>query len=104
MHRTDRTGPGHRQPIADELRGIGCGRAGYAQVAVDRGDQPPQPVPIQLILPAQIRQHLRLRHPTDAPVVRNLDVPHHRTVPVPPLRRPQVHAHQQSSNQQHNQA
>jgi hypothetical protein len=97
-HRPDRTGLGHHQPIADKLRGIGCGRVGYAQVAVDRGDQPPQPIPIQLILPAQIRQHLCLRHRADAPVVRKLDVPHHRAVPVPSLRRPQVHAHQQSSN------
>jgi hypothetical protein len=66
VHRPDRTRPGHRQPIADKLRGIGCGRVGYAQVAVDRSDQPPQPVPIQLILPAQIRQHLCLRHRADA--------------------------------------
>ena len=79
-------------------------RVGFTQVAVDRGDQPPHPVPIQLILAAQVRQHLRLRHAADTLVVRELDVPHHRAVPIPALRRPQVHAHQQSRNNHGDQA
>src|SRR6185295_7608797 len=77
---------------------------GFAQVAVDRGDQPPHPVPIQLILAAQVPQHPRLRHAADTLVVRELDVPHHRAVPIPALRRPQVHAHQQSRNNHGDQA
>ncbi len=40
-------------------------------------------------------QHLRLRHPLDSAVVRQLHVPDHTAVGVAPRRRPQVHAHSQ---------
>ncbi len=43
-----------------------------------------QPVAVELVLPAQVEQHLRLRHPVPA-VVRQLHVPHRGAGPVLPL-------------------
>jgi len=54
-----------------------------------------QTVRVEPVLPAQVEQHLRLRRPLHPPVVRELDVAHHRPVSVAALRRPQVHAHTQ---------
>ncbi len=66
---------------------------GQAEVAVDRRDQPHQPVSVQGVLAAQADQHLRLGHSVDAAVVRQLHVAHEAAVLVPALGRPQVHAH-----------
>ena len=61
--------------------------------ARDRRRQPPQPLDVELVLAAEIQQHLGLRDATDAAVVRQLHIAHQRPVLAPPLRRPQVHAH-----------
>src|SRR5512144_2893422 len=66
---------------------------GSPEVAVDRGHQPGQPVPVQPVLTAQVDQHLGLGHVLDPAVARQLDVADHRPVLVPPLGGPQVHAH-----------
>ena len=106
MHRAHRPRAGHREPLTGQLRGIRWRQPGirFAQVTVDRGDQAAQPVPVQLVLPAQVQQHLRLGHPVHPPVVRQLHIPDHRAVPVPPLRGPQVHAHKSTKNHERNQA
>ncbi len=57
-------------------------------VAHDRARQPPQPVEVELVLAAQVEQHLRPRHAADAAVVRQLHVADRRTVLAPPLRPP----------------
>ncbi|CAB4604964.1 unannotated protein [freshwater metagenome] len=64
-----------------------------AEIAVDRPHQPAQPVTIEEVLTAEVQQHLRLRHPVHAAVVRELHVADDRPVTILPLRRPHVHAH-----------
>jgi hypothetical protein len=83
-HRAERPGIGDRQAVADRLPHIARGGVGFAEVAVDRGDQPAQPVRVELVLPAQVQQHLRLRHAVLAVVVRELDVADHAAVRVAP--------------------
>jgi len=65
--------------------------------ARDRRRQPAQPGQIELVLAAEVDQHLCPRDPRDAPVVRQLHVAHQRPVRAPPLRCPQVHAHTTST-------
>ena len=65
----------------------------FAEIAVDRADQPAQTVRIEEVFAAEVQQHLRLGHPFDTPVVSELHVADDRAVTVLPLRRPQVHAH-----------
>ncbi len=68
-HRPERPGVSHGQRVADRLKDV-VGAGGLAEVAVDRRDQPSQPVRVELVLPAEVEQHLRLRHALDPTVVR----------------------------------
>jgi len=103
MHGAHRPRPGHAQPVTGQLPDVRAGGAGgiavgLTQVAVNRGDQPAQPVGVEPVLAAQVGQHLRLRRPRHPPVVRQLHVAHHRPVSIAALRRPQVHAHTQPAS------
>jgi hypothetical protein len=71
-----------------------------AQVAGDRGHQPGQCVPVELVLPAEAVDHPSDRATRDRMtlVVRELDVADHRPIPVGPLDGPQVHACRSTSN------
>jgi hypothetical protein len=62
-------------------------------VAADRAGQPPQPLDVELVLAAEVEQHLRPSHPTQPVVMRQLQIADQRPVLPPPLRRSQVHAH-----------
>jgi hypothetical protein len=77
----------------EQLADLAAGRRLAVRVARDRRRQPPQPVEVEAVLAAQVDQHLGLRDPIDAPVVRQLHVAHHRPILVAPLRRAQIHAH-----------
>ena len=57
-----------------------------------------------MVLTAEVEQDLRLRHSIHPAVMRQLHVSHDRAVPVAPLRRPQVHAHQPTRNHRPDQA
>jgi len=59
---------------------------------IDR-HQPAQTVRIEQVLATEVQQHLRLHHPIDTTIVRDLHVTHDRPIAVLPLRRPQIHAH-----------
>src|SRR5439155_18032539 len=72
--------------------------------ARDRRRQPPQPLDVELVLAAEVQQHLGLRDAADAAVVRQLHVAHQRPVLAPPLRRPQVHAHTTTTSPRQQQA
>ena len=76
----------------------GRDRVGRVQKPGDRRHQPAQRGPVHRLGPAEVVDHLRGRHPgVRMPlVVRQLQVPHHRPVPVRAPRLPQVHAHQSS--------
>ena len=76
---------------AGRRRGVGPVGVGFAEVAVDRADQPAQPVGVEPVLPAQVEQHVRLRRRPDALVVGQGQVAHDRAVLVRPRGRPQVH-------------
>jgi len=78
------------QPRLTHPRGL---LGAVPEMRPDRRGQPPQPVHVDRLDPAQVHQHLRPGRPVDTTVVRQRDVTHHRTVGVPPLREPQVHAH-----------
>jgi len=92
-----------KRPRADHLEPLGrldpaaVFRAGVG-VAADRAGQPPQPLDVELVLTAKVEQHLSARRATLPPVVRQLQIPHHRTVLPSPLRRPQIHAHNCRNN------
>jgi hypothetical protein len=73
-------------------------RAVAGDEARDRRRQPPQRVEVELVLAAEVDQHLGARDPADAAVVRQLHVADHRAVLAPPPRRPQVHAHTDTTN------
>ena len=84
------------QPISGPVRAGRSGRVrpaavGLAEVAVDRADQPAQPVRVEPVFPAQVEQHVRLRRGTDPMVVGQSQVAHDRAVLVAPLGRQQVH-------------
>jgi hypothetical protein len=105
MHRADRARGGHPQPVPDQLGGGSRWlRLRDTEVTVDRGNQAQQPLTIELVLPPEVEQYLRLPHPAHPAVVRQLHIPDHRVVPVLLLRRPQVHAHQPIRNQHRDQA
>jgi hypothetical protein len=61
--------------------------------ARDRRRQPAQRVDVQLVLAAEVQQHLRPRDAIDAAVVREPEISDDRPVLAPPLRPPQVHVH-----------
>ena len=79
-----------RQPLA---RNLPRRRRLPSGVAADRARQPPQPLQVELVLTAQVHQHLGPRHPTHTAVVRQLHVADRRPVLPHPLRAPQIHAH-----------
>ena len=78
--------------------GRGRHRVGRVQEPGERGHQPGQPRPVHRLRAAEVVDHRRRRHPgLRVPgVMRQLQVTHHRTVPVRAPRLPQVHAHQSS--------
>ena len=95
-HVAVRTGPLariHRRAFVDDVSRSQT-QTSRAQVAGDRGHQPGQRVPVELVRPAEAVQHPRhrvARHRVPL-VVGELDVADHRPVPVAPRDRPQVDA------------
>ena len=85
----------HLEPLARRLRRV---RRLAIGVARDRPRQPPEPLDIELVLAAEVQEHLRPRHPAAAAVVGELHVADHRPVLALPLRPPQVHAHTANHN------
>ena len=55
--------PGVGERVADRLPDVSRS-VGLAEVAVDRGDQPAQPVRVELVLPAEFQQHQRRVRPS----------------------------------------
>ena len=85
-----------RLHLAPELGGTGRGdRLLRGQEPGDRGHQPSQPGAVHLVGPPEVVDHLRHRVAADRVplVVRQLQIRHHRAIPVGPPRLPQEHAY-----------
>jgi hypothetical protein len=83
-----------------------AGHGGHGLLRVqesgDRAHQPGQPVAVHPIRPPEVVDHLRDRVPADrvSLVVRQLQIRHHRAVPVGPPRLPQEHAYNSTTSEQ----
>lgn len=61
---SSRTAPNGRASVNASPAASQTSSAGLAEVAVDRGDQPAQPVRVELVLPAEFQQHHLLVRPS----------------------------------------